>query len=68
VKNEASQAPASASACRSPPIRLKRVALRVALRAFDAHIFVKRSSIGIASLRRLADDRVDASHAWLDWL
>jgi hypothetical protein len=31
----------------------------------DAPIFVKPSSIGIANLRRLADDRVDASRAWL---
>jgi hypothetical protein len=37
----------------------------------DAPIFVKRSLIGIANLRRLADDHIDASRAWLgrqDWV
>src|SRR5262249_52312343 len=31
----------------------------------DAPIFAKPLSIGIANPRRLADDRADASHAWL---
>jgi hypothetical protein len=45
-------------------------ALHFLLFPSDAPIFVKRSSIGITSLRRLADDRVDASRAWLgqDWV